>query len=344
MSLQLFFSPLSHGVFRAKTLGYSIQRFEDEFPNWQKCKAAIFSIDQDFEPLREMLSNLAELSSSIQIADLGVLRNGQSPEETQERLSQVCAELLRNHVLPIVLSERASNLSGLFWAYVELGKMVSLLLVDKKIDLEKAYLEQIVLHENLFSYSHLGYQRFLTDSTTLNSLLGLGSDLKSLGQMRDDFSDVEATVRNADLIGFDWAALKVQHAFGINSEEACQICWYAGVSPRLSAICFSGMSSSPYDIELASAMIWYLLEGLGAFGTSRNLSLNHCRKIIVFNSDISQEIIFYHNEFTDQWWLEVPAKNSLKKPILACSHSDYLTAQNGEIPQRYLKGIETYLG
>ncbi len=55
------------------------------------------------------------------------------------------------------------------------------------------------------------------------------------------------------------------HAFGLAAEEACQLCWYAGINDKLSSAGFYEYNPL-YDhrgqtAEMVATMIWYLIEG-----------------------------------------------------------------------------------
>ncbi len=340
----MFFEPVGLNTPKKEGLNSQIKYFGSTFPKWEDCSAAVLSVGGDFSSIRRAINELTELTHPISIADLGILRQGEDKEATLARLTQVCCILLKSNIIPIVLSSEADCLQGQFGAYKELNKMAHLLCIDKTIDLEKPHIATILLDKNLFMYSHLGYQRFRTHNTTLQNLFKLNYELKSIGQMRDDFKEVEASLRNADLVSFDMSALRGKGVFGLSGEEACQICWYSGVSPRLSGFSITGLRDEAEHSEVAAAMVWYLLEGLSSFESGRNLSLNHCKKFIVSNHQISRDIVFFQNELTGQWWLEIPVSQEGRNPIWACSEADYLSAQSGELPERWLRGIETYLG
>ncbi len=338
MSLQIFFKPQSSQEFASGTLGESVKI--GTVP--ADCRAALISIGYDTEHVRQMLFGLSALTQPYTLSDLGELRLSSDQNDTCERLAQVCATLMRSNVLPIVLADDQAYTLGQFWAYRELNKTASLLCIDSRLDIEQNYLESILLEPTLFRYAHLGYQRYLVANTQLQNLLKLNYELKSVGQMRDDFCDNEATIRDADIISFDLGALKSEGVpFGLTGEEACQLCWYAGVSPMLSAFGLYGNASAP----VVATMLWYLLEGLSSMSAGRNLSANHCRRFLVTHTHSAREIVFFHNELTGQWWMEVPGKNQGGRlPIVACSEADYQAALEGQLPERWLRGMEMFLG
>ena len=76
------------------------------------------------------------------------------------------------------------------------------------------------------------------------------------------------------MLTFDISSIKLQfcpggsqsEVFGLTGEEACQICWYAGMNDKLSSAGFyeydpdKDIDGQPTAITMA-VMIWYFIEG-----------------------------------------------------------------------------------
>ncbi len=146
-----------------------------------------------------------------------MLRLGESISDTQMRVAEVCELLISHNTLPIILSNNHAIEFGQFLAYRDLEKLISIASIDAKIDLldethsaSEYHLHQIFSHHPnfLFDYAHLGYQRYLNQPTILETLRMLNFEARSVGEMRQNFSDIEPIVRMADMLGFDLSAVK----------------------------------------------------------------------------------------------------------------------------------------
>jgi formiminoglutamase len=87
-------------------------------------------------------------------------------------------------------------------------------------------------------------------------------------------------------------------------------------------------------------MIWYLIEGFYHRKAEEEFNTdNYFRYLVTLNED-PHELVFYKSKQTEKWWMEVPFPISKTKysrsSIVPCSYSDYLTAGQGEIPDRWL--------
>ena len=137
-----------------------------------------------------------------------------------------------------------------------LEKYVSVLNVDAALDMHRRrsaytseyHIHQILVHEPnyLFNYSHLAYQSYLTSPDALAVLEGLHFDAYRIGQMRENMEEIEPVIRQADMMSFDVGAIRMQdapgnfhvHPFGLTGEEACQLCWYAGLNEKMTSVGF----------------------------------------------------------------------------------------------------------
>jgi formiminoglutamase len=165
---------------------------------------------------------------------------------------------------------------------------------------------------------------------------------------------MEPVIRQADMMSFDLSAVKSAdlpatdkaQPFGLTGEEACQLCWYAGINDKLSAVGFyefnpqlddqSGKSASVFAV-----MIWYFIEGYyNRKGTTDFRSNDYAKYVVTIPEDEDQTIVFYKSLVSEKWWLEIPNKDNNKtykrNYIVPCSYSDYEQAMAGEIPERWV--------
>ncbi|MFN6944766.1 MAG: formimidoylglutamase [Cytophagaceae bacterium] len=368
MNFRIFFDALPDELFEAikqpNTMLHQVILHKENFPNWQDIQAAIIGISDDggADEIRKRFYSLKKGNSSAVIADLGNLRKGVDEQETLNRLKEVCNSLMETNVIPIILGGAHHLDLGQFLAYEDTGKHVNFLNVDAFFDMygseefgkDRHHIHRILMHEPplLFHYSHLAYQTYLVDPETINILEKLHYELYRIGRIRENLQDIEPVIRNADMMSFDLSSLRQMDApgtnnpqpFGLTGEEACQICWYAGMSPRMSSVGLYGFS--PFQDEkgqtsgVIATMLWYFLEGFGCRNNGFDEKDSQITKYIVSLNEDPHKLTFYKHNISEQWWMEVPFPNDKKKfarnSIVPCSYEDYTQANKGEIPVRWL--------
>ena len=381
MDLTLFFSPVDEGLYSGITATSSfiknIRVFGEKMPDIRGAHIALFGINETRgaghhpghisgpDEVRKKLYQLKRGSGGYRIVDLGNLNAGIDLDESYVRLSEVCRILMEQNVLPLIIGGSQDLDYGQYWAYERLEKMVSILNVDAFLDLDdkhtskadRKHIHKILLHEPNFlhSYIHLAYQSYLIDPASIAILEKLYFEAFRVGQMRHNFTEIEPTIRQADMLSFDLSSIKSadapgsEHAqpFGLTGEEACQICWYAGLNEKLSSAGFYGYSPD-FDDEhrktasVVATMIWYFIEGFYERKHELNFRSNDFIKYVVAMPQEPETLTFYKSKLTEKWWMEiVPPHVSqyARNSMVPCSYNDYLQATKGELPERFLTAI-----
>lgn len=382
MDLTIFFSPVAESLYDGITSSSSffktISVFGDKMPDHRDARIAMFGIGAHHgdgvtdtstegpDAIRKKLYRLKKGKGGARIVDLGNLNPGVDAEETYVRVSEVCRILLENNVLPVIIGGSQDLDYGQYTAYESMEKLVSFLNIDAFLDLEEGegpaanrkHIHKILLHEPnyLFSYTHLAYQSYLIDPASVAVLEKLYFEAFRVGQMRSNIGEIEPAVRNADLVSFDITAIRSadapgnRHAqpFGLSGEDACQICWYAGLNEKLSSIGFYEYDPALDDAHKKTAaviatMIWYFIEGYNNRKNDVNFKSMDFLKYVVTLPGETDTMAFYKSKLSDKWWMEVPYPNGLERysrnSIVPCSYNDYQTAINGEVPERYINTL-----
>lgn len=382
MDFTILFSPVDEAIYRDITSPTSfyknIRIFADKIPDYRDVHIAIFGVKEErgtlsnagtaqaADEIRKKLYNLKRGTGSYKVIDLGNMNPGHDLDETYVRISEVCRMLLEKNVLPVILGGSHDLDYGQYCAYETLEKLVSFLNVDALLDLEdkkesgpsRQHVHKVLLHEPnyLFSYTHLAYQTYLIDPLSVSILEKLYFEAFRIGQLRTNLQEIEPTIRNADMISFDVTAIRSSDApgnanaqpFGLTGEEACQICWYAGLNEKLSSIGFYEYNPTFDDVHKKTAsviatMIWYFIEGYYCRKHESNFKSNDFIKYTVSMPVEPETIQFYKSKFSEKWWMEVPYPNGKERfsrnSIVPCSYSDYQTAIKGEVPERYISTL-----
>jgi formiminoglutamase len=377
MDLQLFFNPIPESLYQRKFAHQSffnhLHHFGETFPDPHGMQIALIGLEEyrgaslkvengpsSAHAIREKLYTLKKGQGQYKIVDLGNLKPADSVKDTQQLIRSIGELLIKIQVLPVFFGGSHDLDIGQYLSYEKMKKMVSLLTVDAKMDMEEEgspdqrHSQDIILHEPnfLFNYCHLGYQSFLTDNDLVNTLEKLYFDHVRLGSLRDNFKEVEPLIRNADLMSFDICAIKSTDVpgaidaqpFGLTAEEACQISWFAGMNEKLSSAGFYGYHHTFDDKRhltagIMATMIWYFVEGFYHRKDSLSFKSNDYTKYTVSLDGKPSTMHFYKSKLSGKWWMEIPKDEEerlLRDTIIPCSYQDYQTAQKGEIPERWI--------
>jgi len=234
MNISSFFEPVESAVvekgYSENSIFNQLSIHHHSFPDLKGVQLALVglkesrgakrseSIVRASSEIREKLYQLKRGAIPHQVADLGDLISGDSLNDTYQNIRQVGDYLMRQQILPIFFGGSHDLDYGQYLSYQKLKKLVTLLTVDAKIDMEESgpesdrHTQEIVLHQPnfLFSSTHLGYQSFLVDPTLVTALEKLYFEHVRLGQLRDNFKEIEPLIRDADLISFDLSAIQSQ--------------------------------------------------------------------------------------------------------------------------------------
>ena len=379
MDVKIFFNPVNEKLF--KTIVSSHSFFKNiylpgpAFPDIKKADIALIGVEEyrgsgydnemtsGTDEIRAKLYYLKKSIAPYKIVDLGNLRNGPTLQETQTRLQEVCHYLLDNEVLPIVFGGTHDLDIALYKAYQDMEKLVSILNVDAFIDLglenekhdNQNHVYKILTHEPnfLFNFSQIGYQSYLINPKSLAMMEELYFDTYRIGKLRQNIYEMEPVIRDADILSFDITAIRSADApgnanaqpFGLTGEEACQLCWYAGLNEKMSSAGFF-----EYDVlqddqhkktaSVIATMIWYFIEGFYHRKDHFSFKSNYYMKYVVSMPGDTDALTFYKSKLSEKWWMEVPYPKGKKvfdrNSIVPCSYSDYQKAMRGEVPDRWI--------
>lgn len=382
MDLTILFSPLDESIYAGQydnnSFFKSIKVYGEKMPDYKSAQVAILGIPEERgtsgnegcahgpDEIRKKLYSLKKGTGKYTLVDLGNLNVGIDLDETYVRVSEVCRILLENNVLPLLLGGTHDLDYGQYRGYEEMEKLVSFLNVDAFLDLEdkkeappsRQHIHKMLLHEPnyLLSYTHLAHQTYLIDPLSVSILEKLYFEAYRVGHLRSNLAEMEPAIRNADMVSFDITAIKSADApgnanaqpFGLSGEEACQICWYAGLNEKLSSIGFYEYNPALDDAHKKTAsviatMIWYFVEGFYHRKNETNFKSNDFLKYVVSMPVEPEQITFYKSKFTEKWWMEVehhrPGSTYPRNTIVPCSYSDYQLATHGDLPERYISSL-----
>ncbi|TXK37245.1 formimidoylglutamase [Pontibacter qinzhouensis] len=379
MNLSIFFEPLNEDLFamfsKPRTLGTYISRFVSSFPDWRAADIAIIGVhetrgrdktstatettDPPARAVRKKLYSLTKGAGRCKIVDLGNLRPGITLDDTYLRLKEIVELLVSHNTIPVIIGGSQDLEFGQYLGYEHLERPVNMVTVDSRVDMleesdepaNRKQLRQILMHEPnyLFSFGQVGYQSYLVEPEVMGTLEKLHFEAYRVGEVHKSLQEMEPIVRGADLLTFDISAIRHQDApgyepanpFGLTGEEACQICWYAGLNDSLTSIGFYEYQPELDERDLTATtlatMIWYFIEGYYHRKNDLQFTGNKFTKYAVGFHDNPDKMVFYKSKHSEKWWLEVEALSAEKgSRIVPCSYEDYLQATKGEVPNRWV--------
>lgn len=366
--LENWLSPLAlddilDGPLHDHQLGSHLRVYSDQIPDLRKAKIAFVGIgERDANAIRSELYRLSFAFPGLQCVDLGNLR-----KSGLTFVMSSLKELLDSRILPVLLANDPRYIPYQVRAFQEYQQLASWVVVDENVSYlpgskEKLhYLNQVIDRDisALFHLAVLGSQSHASAPEALDFLDSQNFEYVRLGRARANLIELEPLVRDGDLMSFNLAALKSSEApgqlhpspSGFFSEEACQICRYAGMSDKLKAFGLFGLRQSRdrggQTAQVAAQMLWYFLEGFYHRKKDFPASTNGLVEYIVDSKKLDYQITFWRSQRSGRWWMQVPVKTKKRYQrhrLIPCSYADYKLACQEELPERLLNAFRRFDG
>ena len=343
------------------TLYHSLFLYQDDFPTLDGVDLVIFSIDDnratdnnllDATSIRQSLYSLKKGDAFMNVVDFGCLRPGPEYKDTMERLEQVLQHLFSKGIVPIILNSSQDIVVQFYKAFAEVAKTkLNLAIIDDSLDLEEGMNPNRSFVNELLEYSPnslnrlklMGYQAYLVSQKIKAVFQKLSFEEVRLGELKRDIFKSEIVIRNSHFLSFDLGALKSTEfpangknsPFGVTVEEACQLAWFAGHATQIRGISFANFLEE-YDQNNLSAyglsvIVWHFIKGFYT-RIEENLESESVR-YIVEHSSFAENLEFVKGEKSNKWWIYINGE------YIPCTYNDYLTANEGIIPDIWLREV-----
>jgi len=375
-NLASYFLPISDDLLKnnwqSSQIGNAIKKHTaNDFPEITAVKIAFFSVAEcegtenkttDFSSIREELYRL-HFEDLPKVADLGNLQLIPSKKESFKQIEKVCATLLENDIIPLVIGGGQDISYAIYKAYVSIGKIITFTATDCIFDLgaeedkihSHSYLSKMIAYQpnHLFNYCNIGYQSYFESPAAIEMLDKIHFDTYRLGFVKANLFEAEPILRNTDFLSFDLSAISSSVSSanvyagpnGFDGAESCTIMRYAGLSDKVTSCGIfeynNALDNAGQTAKLVAQMFWYFLQGFKQRKNELNPNLNECTKYTVSFDDGVNEVVFYKSNKTGRWWIGVPFSTSEKEKnvnyFVACSYRDYEQSNQGEPPERWMK-------
>lgn len=321
-----------------------------------------YNSELSFDEIREQLYRLKKGNWHLPIYDLGDLHAGATREDTYFAFMQIQKEILKQECVLIVLGGAANLAYWQFRAFDYITHKVNLACIDNRFRLgndgdnlsSNNYLSKIITDEphSLFEYTHLGHQTYFVAQEELDLMEHLNFDVKRLGKLTERINESEPELRNSDMVVMNLEAIQSSDfrstielsPNGFNSREICALSRYAGINNKVQSFGVYNYKGKnlPQDELLVAEILWYFIEGKNHAPAPFKLDDNGNFETF-FVQIPEQDLVFYHDMMTEQWWMELRDMNDseeLGRHIIPCSAKDYEDSLKGKVPDRWWKSYK----
>ncbi|THH41641.1 arginase family protein [Neolewinella litorea] len=318
------------------------------------------------DAVREHLYPLAWDFDGLTLSDLGNFR-----KQTVNFAVPLLKELHGAGILPVLVGRHPTLLTAQYLAFGELNRQVGICVADSDMHLSDSpgtstesagNLDAAIYRDRspVYHLAHLGSQRQLVGPRLDALFLRRHFERYTLGQSRGKLSDLEPTIRDADVFAFDLAALAAGeaparrgfHPSGFSVQEAGQLAFYAGSSDRLSSFGLYGYepgNCSHHEQKVTQAaqaqLIWYFLYGVSQRKGDFPVTTAGLHEYVV-DSKVTDRLTFWRSDRSNRWWVQVPVpdeEGEERNRLVSCSYEDYLQiSQEGKLPDRLRIAFSRY--
>lgn len=361
--LQNWLKPLPSSLLKMREslpdaqFGKNMLSFGAQLPDLKKVKIALVGVgEKEANAVRESLYRTIYAFPAGAVADLGNLRKAEA-----SLLIPVVTELLAGRILPVIVAGKDDFARAQFLAYQDAKALINLAIIDEGFrfgrpgDVYTPLLKPV--HPLLFNFGLVGLQAHQTESAAAEFLTKNNFDVVRLGKSRSAIEETEPVLRDADLLAFHLGALKQSEVPGVENaspsgyftEEACQLCRYAGMSDKLTSFGVYGyrndLDRDAQTAQTVAQMIWYFLEGFFNRKNDYPVSKAGLTEYIVEYRQLNYQLTFWKSIKSGRWWMQVPVatrKKYERHRLVPCSYLDYQQACREELPERLLQAMQRF--
>ena len=311
--------------------------------------------------IRQQFFDLAPLSNSLTIIDLGNIKTGHTFIDTYFAIREVVATTIELNIIIVFIGGSYKNNLGSFLAFEKTQTPMNMVSVDSAINREKIPLlvsKDLNLYDStdsnsIYNFINIGYQSYFVDKEFIDFINDSFYEAYRLGFVRANLQEIEPGLRDANLISFSLNSVKHSDApgasfsspNGLTGDEACQIAFYAGHSNRAKSFGIFDLDcnrdSHFTTAKLAAQIIWYFLEGQSSsIYEEPDTTPENYVKFLIHLDQTNQNIAFYKSNLTNRWWMEINYPDQNRNVLLSCSESDYELACRQDIPDRWWRTFQ----
>ena len=301
--------------------------------------------------IRKHFYQLHYWHTDVQIADIGNVKIGALLADSYAAIKSEIVELLEQNKTVVIIGGSHDVTLAQYYAYKHLERAVEVTCIDAEIDLRSEtpvpvrnfLMEMFTSEPNWVKhYNHIAFQSYFVHPRLLETIDKLRFDCYRTGAVQENIEDIEPVLRSSNMVSFDISAIKYSDApanknsiNGLTGVEACMLARFAGMSPNLSSFGIYGYNPEEDINELTamqiSQILWYFVDGKNKLKQEAPISDKAAYN--EFHTIFGElETTFIQNKRTRRWWMKMPDGQ-----YIPCTHSDFLQASRGDIPERWLR-------
>ncbi len=357
--LASFFEPVSAAIIKKTqkkkgNIGNSIAINYKKFPDKKSIDVAIIGLGKNADLIRPHLYNYAYRWHGINVADFGTLRHNGTIKNINDGLTECIIALREKNIIPLFIGERNNYAPGLLKGIDY--KKIDYALVTAKLDLQEVnYLSLLKQKNKIFHASIIGVQNYMICEEEYFELTSNFVEYLRLGNLRHNIQLAEPLLRQADVFEFDCESLKhseftvtdAKLPSGINNQEACAICRYAGISNTLQYYIINNLqllSTSITENQQVAQMVWHILDGIENRFNDNPVLKHPNFTVYKCQSMKEMDMLFVKSNVTERWWMQVPLKNKKAPPkFIGCNEADFDIAQQNDVPEKWYRAMGAQL-
>jgi len=326
--------------------------------------------DQSNDPILLVASSIDFLNHLIQTLKTFIWPSGKNislihfnPDESSDHITKVLVPLLEkkrrflfvtsqeHSVQNVLLSLRYLNRPFIFNSIRENIKDITLFYNTTNIIPDNLFEKKI---QNLLRLDYSGIQIHQTEPLLTTLMEYTQCRVQRLGQIKENIYICEPNIRDADIVCLNMNVLKYSEApaqeqisqSGIQSEDACQLVRYAGMSDKMKATIITGIDESkdPQGItqNVVAQMIWYFMDAFSARKGDFPESMKDTKEYLVSMDGYDSEFTFIKSEKSGRWWLKSDhtfPPHLKEHSLYPVNYEDYELTSQGEISEEVIKGL-----
>jgi arginase family enzyme len=304
--------------------------------------------------IRRDLYRLHYWHPSIKIGDIGNIVEGATQNDTKAALRTVLSELHDAGKKVLLLGGSHDLTIQQYDVFRQKQQIIDFSVIDMLADLEytsdnryDSYLMETLMQSPNFvrHFNLMGFQSYFVNPKLIETFDRLRFDCTRVGKAREDLEQLEPALRASHLVSIDINAIRYSDApankmaspNGFYGDEMCKLTRFTGMSTQLSTLGIYGYLPESDDTvtpKLIAQMIWYFIDGLAIAKIESPLTEGDqfLEYQITFTDN---NTLFLKSKRTNRWWMRLPDNS-----FTPCTHKDYITACNNEIPERWLRENE----
>lgn len=313
------------------------------------------SFSEGPDRIREEFFKLHYWHSTIKIGDIGNILQGASLSDTRAALLTVLTELKAMGKRVLLLGGSHDLTLQQYNVFRKQEQIIDFTVIDMLADLDNTrgdrydnhLMEALTSSPNFVRHFNLmGFQSYYVNPNLIQTFDKLHFDCIRVGKAREDLEQMEPILRSTHLLSIDINAIRYSDApanrlgspNGFYGDEMCKLTRFAGMSTTLETMGIFGYmpehDQENITAKLLAQMMWYFVDGIYVLKTESSLTeLDQFLEYHITFTD--NNTLFIKSKRTNRWWMKLPNGN-----FIPCSHKDYITACNNEIPERWMREVE----